>query len=298
MNDFGSQNMIGALKRVIVSPPNEKMGTASPDFWHYLGPIDYAKAVEEHAAFVALLERHGAEVISMPPPAGSGLMDLMFAHDASVVTRHGVVLMRMGKIPRRGEEAVHRALYERLGIPILGQITEPGTMESGDFLWLREDLLAVGLGTRTNEEGVRQLRTLFDPLGIEVRTFDLSTYRGPKACMHIMTTASLLREDLALVVRPLLPPGLGQLLAELGFDQIEAPMDEFEESNGISSNILALAPNRCVMVDGFPKTKATIAGRGCRIETYSGEEICVKAEGGPTCLTRPLLRLWPPGSAE
>jgi N-dimethylarginine dimethylaminohydrolase len=291
MSDFGSQNMIGELKRVIVSPPCEEIASASPEDWHYLDKIDFPKAKEEHAAFVALLKRHDIDVIDMTAPEGSGLMDLMFAHDASVVTRRGAILMRMGKIPRRGEEAVHRSLYERLGIPILGEIEAPGTAESGDFLWLREDLLAIGCGTRTNPEGIRQIRALLKPLGVEVRPFDLSDYGGPKACMHIMTTASLLREDLVLVVRPLLPPALGELLDELGFEQIEAPMDEFDAGNGISANILALRPNHCVMVNRFPKTKAAIEARGCEIETYAGEEICVKAEGGPTCLTRPLLRL-------
>jgi N-dimethylarginine dimethylaminohydrolase len=291
MNEFGSQNMIGELKRVIVSPPSAEIGTASPEFWHYYGQIDAYGAAVEHTVFVAMLVREGIDVISMAPRPGSGLMDLMFAHDASVVTNHGAVLMRMGKLARRGEEAVHRALYERLGIPILGQIEEPGTAEAGDFLWLRPDLLAIGLGTRTNAEGVRQVRELFEPLGIEIRTFDLSEYRGPKACMHIMTTASLLREDLALVVRPLLPRALGELLDELGFEQIEAPTDEFESSNGISANVLAIRPGHCFMVEGYHKTQAAMESRGCIVETFAGQEICVKAEGGPTCLTRPLLRL-------
>lgn len=290
MSEYGAQNMVGTLRRVAVSPPAAEIGDASPGFWHYLDTIDAREATREHRAFVELIERHGIEVATMSAPAGSGLMDLMFAHDASIVTRHGAVLMRMGKLPRRGEEAVHRALYDRLGIPVLGTIDAPGTMEAGDCLWLRDDLLAIGLGPRTNPEGVRQLRALLAPMGVEIRTFDLIDYGGPKACMHIMTTVSLLGETLALVVPPLLPAGLGELLDELGFDQIEAPMDEFEASNGISANILAIAPNHCLMVDGSPRTRAAIERAGCTIEVYSGHEICVKAEGGPTCLTRPILR--------
>ena len=166
----------------------------------------------------------------------------------------------------------------------------PGTAEGGDCLWVDEKDLAVGCGFRTNTDGIAQLARMLEPLGVAVHAFDLPVWTGAQACLHLMSLVSLLDRDLAIVNAPLLPVRLYQLFEERGVRMVQAPPAEFERSGGMSLNVLALAPRNCVMVAGYPETERVLREAGCEIKTFEGDELCVKMEGGPTCLTRPVLR--------
>ena len=128
------------------------------------------------------------------------------------------------------------------------------------------------------------------PFTSSVEAFDLPVYQGREACLHLMSVISLLDHDLALVYLPLFPTRLLQLLEREAVTCLAAPEEEFTQSRGLSVNVLALGPRHCVMIEGFPKTEALLRQAGCKLETFPGDELCLKAEGGPTCLTRPLLR--------
>ena len=65
---------------------------------------------------------------------------------------------------------------------------------------------------------------------------------------------------------------------------------DFMDSNGLCLNVLALSPSNLIMVDGFDDTKKRLEDAGCNVVTFDGSELCIKAEGGPTCLTRPIYR--------
>ena len=105
-----------------------------------------------------------------------------------------------------------------------------------------------------------------------------------------MSLISIVDEKKALVRLPLLPIGLVQLLEKKGYDLIEAPEDEFIASEGLNINVLAIKPSVCVMISGFPKTKIALEKIGVTVHTFDGESLCIGCEGGPTCLTRPILR--------
>ena len=170
---------------------------------------------------------------------------------------------------------------------MLGTITAPGTLEGGDVAWLDEHTLAVGHTYRTNEEGIKQLTTLLQPLGVEVITVPLPHYKGPEDVFHLMSILSPVDKDLAVVYSPLMPIVFRNLLLKRGYQLVEVPDEEFES---MGCNVLALAPRECLMVDGNPKTKAALENAGCKVTVYKGEEISVKGGGGPTCLTRPIYR--------
>ena len=95
------------------------------------------------------LEDTGAEIVCLPAADGLSL-DTVYVHDASFITDHGALLMRMGKPARADEPACHAELYRALGIPILGGVEAPGTIEAGDIVWLDARTLLVGQGYRTN----------------------------------------------------------------------------------------------------------------------------------------------------
>ncbi len=286
---IGAQDMVSPLRRVLVRRPGPALFNADPALWHYARPLNAAALTSQFDAFIHILESTGPEIHWLPE-AGDGLADSIFSHDPSLMTRRGAVLMRMGKVLRRPEVELHAAAYESLGIPILGRIEAPGTVEAGDCLWLDEATLAVGRGVRTNQAGIDQLARILSPLGVAVHGFDLPLWAGEEACLHLMSIISLLDRDLALVYKPLLPVAFHRLLQERGIAMAEAPEDEFLGSAGLCINVLATAPRHGVMVAGYPKTRAAMEAAGATIEVFPGDELCLPCEGGPTCLTRPVLR--------
>lgn len=253
---------------------------------NYLGKPDLAKSVIEYEQFERLLKQEGTTIHYLPAN-DSVNMDSIYCRDASIATDKGMIICRMGKSGRANEPAAERDAFERNGIPILGVITSPGTLEGGDVAWLDQTTLAVGHTYRTNGEGIRQLKAFLNPIGVEVVVADLPHYKGPGDVFHLMSILSPVDKDLAVVYSPLMPVAFREYLLERGFTLVEVPEDEFES---MGCNVLATAPRQCLMVSGNPKTKNLLEQNGCIVHEYDGNEISVKGGGGPTCLTRPILR--------
>ncbi|MGF9692420.1 arginine deiminase family protein [Rhizobium sp. 0TCS1.26] len=289
MNDYGSQAMSTPLTRVLMRRPGDSLRAAKAADWHYGPTFDAEKAIVQHARFAELVERGGAEIIWIED-TGDGLADSMFTHDPSLMTDRGAVILRMGKALRQNEPQMHADAYRAAGIPILGTIVAPGTVEGGDCVWVDDKTLAVGRGVRTNQAGIEQLSAILAPLGVEVLGYDLPLWLGEEACLHLMSVISPLAEKLALVHAPLMPAAFYMLLKERGYTLIHAPEADFASSNGLNLNVLPLSPGKVIMVDGFPATKAAMEAHGCTVETFEADALCIACEGGPTCLTRPVLR--------
>ena len=237
-------------------------------------------------ALVALLRAAGAEVLYHDEPQPSHA-DAIYTFDPALVTDQGALILSMGKSLRRGEEAAMARRFDALGIPLLYTLHGEARAEGGDLLWVDHDTLAVGQGFRTNALGLQQLREALTPLGVTVLPVDLPYFTGPDACLHLLSLISIVDEHLAVVYPPLLAVPFWQELQRRGFRFIEVPDAEFAS---MAPNVLALSPGRCVMLEGNPITQSRLEDAGCRVDTYRGSEISLKAEGGPTCLTRPILR--------
>jgi len=278
--------MVDPLRVVAVRRPDEAFSVDDPHRWHYASSPDTDEARREHDAFIDLIKDFGAEVLYHDEELPE-LADSIYVHDPAIVTDAGAIILRMGKLLRRGEEEAIERFFERHGVPILGRLEGVAIAEGGDLLWLDRDTLAAGQGYRTNSEGLRQLRKALSPLGAEVIPVALPEYGGPEACLHLMSLISMIDHDLAVIYRPLLPKQLQRLLEERGIGFVEVPDKEFET---MGPNVLALAPRECLMLDGNPETKRHLEAAGCKVRTYIGNEISLKSEGGPTCLTRPILR--------
>jgi len=283
---FGAQSMVTPLRRVLVKRPEDDFAVADPVAWHYAGRPELDAARREHEELVAVLAGCGAEVVDHPEPQ-AGRADAIFVFDPALVTERGAVILRMGKELRRGEEDAMARRLAALGIPILATLDGEARAEGGDLLWLDRGTLAAGQGFRTNREGLRQLRRALAPSGVEVLPVELPYWTGPDACLHLLSLISLVDDDLAVVHPPLLPVSFWRLLRDRGIRLIEVPEQELPTQ---APNVLALAPRRCLMLEGNPVTRARLEAAGCEVLTYRGREISLKAEGGPTCLTRPLWR--------
>jgi N-dimethylarginine dimethylaminohydrolase len=214
----------------------------------------------------------------------------VFTHDPSLMTDHGALILSMGKALRSAEPALHEAAYRELGIPVLGRVDPPGQVEGGDCVWVDDKTLAIGRGVRTNQDGIQQVANLLAPHGISVYGYDLPLWHGEEACLHLMSVISPLADDLALVFSPLLPAPFYQMLRARGITLVEGDADEFHASNGLSLNVLPTSPRQVIAVAGFPKTKAAMEAAGCTVKTFEADALCIACEGGPTCLTRPILR--------
>jgi dimethylargininase len=280
---FGAQSMTAPLRKVMLRAPGAAFGRAFDDAAHgFLHPVDLHRAQRQHAALADLLTSLGVEVVVLAE-AGLG-PDSVYVFDPLLVTDRGAVALRMGKPTRRGEEAALESWTDAAGIPTLGSIDSPGTVEGGDTFWLRPDLLCVGRSLRTNSEGAAQLARI---VGGRVEVFDVPWWHGPAEVLHLLSVISPVADDLAVVFRPLLPAGLAVLLDELSVRTIAVPDAEFET---LGCNVLAVRPGVVVVADGNPETSAALAAAGVEVHALDLSEIGLNGSGGPTCLTRPVLR--------
>jgi N-dimethylarginine dimethylaminohydrolase len=286
---FGSQSMASPLKRVLMRSAGSAMRGADPSAWHYGPGFDAERAAEQHQALAGLVAASGA-AIEWLDDAEDGLADSVFTHDPSLVSDQGAIILSMGKTLRRAEPSLHEAAYRRMGVPILGRVEDPGTVEGGDCVWVDAGTLAIGRGVRTNQHGIQQVANMLSPHGIEVYGYDLPLWHGEEACLHLMSVISPLADDLALVYAPLLPAAFYQMLKARGIELVAGDPEEFHDSFGLSLNVLPTAPREVIAVAGFPKTKAAMEAAGCRVKTFEADALCIACEGGPTCLTRPVLR--------
>ncbi len=289
MTTYGSQAMATQLRRVLMRRPGPSLAQADPQRWHYGPTFNGPKAIEQYKEFARLVEKSGAEILWMED-GGDGMADAMFTHDPSLMTDRGALILNMGKALRKGEPALHEAAYRAAGIPILGRLEEPGTVEGGDCIWVNDRLLAIGRGVRSNQHGIDQVREILAPLGITVMAFDLPLWAGEAACLHLMSVMSPLAEDLALVHAPLMPAAFYLMLRDMGITLLHAPEAEFAASFGLNLNVLPVSPRQVIAVDGFPGTRAVMEAAGCTVETFAADALCIACEGGPTCLTRPVWR--------
>lgn len=285
---YGVSSMVAPLRRVAVRRPTALL-SADHERWHYRRPIEPDRVLDEHAQLVAAMAAAGVEVEWMDDDPDE-LADSVFTFDPTFMLPTGALLLRPGKALREPEVHVHERYYRQAGIPIVGRIEAPGTVEGGDLMWMDERTLAVALGTRTDEAGWEQLRDLVAPLGIEARPYVLPALEDPEACLHLLSVVNPLDVDLALVHRPLLPERLAEDLTSMGYELLDVPANEFEASFGLNLNVLPVAPRQCLAIAGFPATHALVRDAGCDVVTFDGEALCVNCEGGPTCLTRPILR--------
>jgi N-dimethylarginine dimethylaminohydrolase len=288
--DFGSFNEYGRLSKVALRKPNaafvsdQKIDAEWRDLNYHTRP-NLASAAKEYAAFEKLFTDIGTEVIALP--AGDGLtLDALYTRDALVVTPRGLVIPRMGKPQRRNESHVNSAALTKLGVPIAGELSGDAKLEGGDLVWLDNQTLLAGVGYRTNLEGVHQLQALCGK-DVEVYWFDLPHFKGRSDVFHLMSVLSPIDRDLAVVYPPLMPVRLVELFEKRGINFVEVPQQEFDS---MGCNVLAIAPRHVVSVAGNPETVRRLQAVGAKVEVIVADDISRKGEGGPTCLTRPLVR--------
>lgn len=283
-------NEYGRLKRVALRRPEQAMlSQAKIDAeWkplNYHTRPDFDVAVAEHKRLVEIIHGVGAEVIYLPAQE-SLTMDSLYVRDAATLCAKGIILCNMGKPARAAEPGVHGEHFRKAGIPIAGAITGEGKVEGGDIIWLDQRHVGIARGYRTNAEGIRQFKEIVGP-DVHVEVAVLPHYKGPSDVFHLMSIISPLDEKLQLVYSPLMPVTFREWLLDHGHQLVEVPDAEFAS---MGCNVLAIAPREVVMVKGNPETQRRMESAGCKVHVIDADAISVPGEGGPTCLTRPLIR--------
>jgi len=280
MADFGVTSMVGELASVAVRPPSMRGDYAVA---HWTQPIDLDRLAEQHAQFVALLERLGCGVVQLDPV--DDMPDAIFTYDPCFVVGGGFIEFQGAKAVRAGEPPLLASELRELGIPLIGRLTGKATADGGDMFWLDDHTLAVGRSYRTNDAAIEQLREMLEP-GVQIEAFDLPHDMGPEYCLHLMSVVSPVREDLAVVYERLAPIRLLESLRSRGVELVPLPESDY---SSLGCNILTIRPGVVVIASGNDATVELLRNRGVDVHVYEASEIS-KGEGGPTCLTRPLLR--------
>jgi dimethylargininase len=278
---YGCDNMVAKLERVLVRRPDE----ASCSLWAEYGwrsEPDFEKLLHEHDELCALLESAGAEVV-YGGPVMHGL-DAIYTFDPAIVSHDGAIILRPGKDLRLPEAAAVADDMAAAGIPILARLEAPATADGGDTIWLDDRTLLVGRGYRTNSAGIAALRAALPD--VDVIEFDLPYFHGSDEVMHLLSLVSPVSHDAAVAYLPLMPVRLVQLLEARGIRLIGVPDEEFET---MGPNVLALEPGVALALERNRETRRRLEQVGIEVLTYAGTELS-KGDGGPTCLTRPLLR--------
>lgn len=289
---YGCQSMVGKMETVLLKRPSEafigqeNLNNTYEKFC-YFGCPDYEKTLVEYEAFEKIIKDNVENVYYLPQDNRTGL-DSIYTHDPLKVTKKGAIYFPMGKELRSKEFQATEEYLKSIGVPTLGYITSPGKMEGGDIVWLDEKTVAIGRGYRTNDEGIRQFKELVKDFVDEIIVVQMPHGDGVDACLHLMSIISMVADDLAVVYSKYMPVFFRELLISRGIKLVEVNDKEYDY---LGSNVLALAPRICVVIDGNPEITNSLIAEGCTVYTYEGHEMSFKGTGGPTCLTCPITRI-------
>ena len=283
--------MVSPLKKVLMKKPQNFMSQVNLQKWNYTPSLNQEIINENYNEFYKIIKNSGAKIVDLKlKNENEELCDSIFTHDPSLVINDGAIILNMGKNLRKKETEEHINFYNKEKIPIIGKIINNGTAEGGDCLWINEKTLLVGQSHRTNKFGIEQLSNILNSHSIKLVPIKLPKYSNENSCFHLMSLISMLDNDLAIGCLSLLPTDLTNLLNKNNIKIIGIPENEYFESKTLAVNILALSPRNLISMKGYPRTFDLLSKYGCKINLFSGNELCIKAEGGATCLTRPICR--------
>ena len=288
---FNCNNMVDPIKRIILKHPkdafiNQNKIDSEYRSLNFLGAPDLKESSKEFKHFTKILNSFDIKLHFIEKDDLTTI-DSIYTHDPLIISNSGAIICNMGKKSRIHEKVAIKNFLKSKNIPILGEITDPGKLEGGDIVWINQNTIAVGMGYRTNMDGIKQLSKLLTDIVEEIIPVPLPHWNGPEDCLHLMSNLSPIDHNLFLVYPRLLPVNFIEYLLENNIELINVPDEEYET---MACNVLAVAPKKVIMIEGNPLTKKLLEKNNVKVYTYKGSEISLKGSGGPTCLTKPLFR--------
>mgnify|MGYP001234501583 FL=1 len=291
---FNCNNMVDPIKKILLNHPknaffNQNKINSEFKELNFFDAPDYNESLNEYEAFIDILKFHNIDLYFLDKN-NTNTIDSIYAHDPFIISNDGAIICNMGKKNRISEIENVKIFLKNNEIPILGEISAPGKLEGGDIVWIDKYNIAIGIGYRSNIEGAKQLGEILSGCVKNIIPVPLPHWNGPNDCLHLMSNLSPIDSNLFLVFSKLLPVQFIQYLKENKIELIEVPFKEYET---MACNVLAIAPREVIMLEGNPITKNLLENENVIVHTYKGSEISLKGAGGPTCLTKPFLRLLP-----
>lgn len=293
---WGCNNDVGQLRMVLMHRPGDEMNVVDPSKklndigawgdvkagWYWRGPElpDFDEMRSQHDEYVKVLREEGAEVVYLDKCA-EGKMKSVYCRDSVIAVDGGAIVTRMGPPIRRGEELPVTRTLANLGMPILRTISGTGLMEGGSFAFLNPTNAVVGISSRVNEEGARQVEEILNAQGVTLHRVDLTGYR-----LHLDGNFVMIDTHTAFLNPTLLPFTFLEKLEELGIQMVDVSPDDHP---GVL-NVLATRPGRVIVGHGISERtqeKLEKAGISTRYVEY---DKVAQGGGGLHCSTGPLIR--------
>ena len=243
-----------------------------------IGTVDFDRAAQQHAAFVAALAAGGARIIELPFVHGA--YDSVFAKDSALLLeRRGVrraLLARLRHPERQPEEAARAEFYERHGYEVVRPPADP-SWEGGDLVVLPSGRGAfLGHGPRSRPEAAAWLERHLDAPVTPLELRDPALYHLDMAlavlpdgtalvCEHALAASSLHRLERAFGIREVVTvpradalafglnlvavartivcgarvPRIARIVKARGFSCRVVPLDQFHLAGGSAACLVA-----------------------------------------------------------
>ncbi|MFX1517110.1 MAG: arginine deiminase family protein [Promethearchaeota archaeon] len=300
---FGSLSEIGKLHTVLMHRPGQEISSVTPENLTYYGfraKPDLKGIQNEFDNFTNILKDEGVKVVLFSSLINESqlipsLPNLYFTRDILAIMDIGLIVMNMG-IPGRLKEplVMKRALQQQ--IPIAAEISPPGKLEGGDFVFLDEHTLSVGYGPRTNLEGIAQLSHGLTKSQVD----EVISVPLPPYVIHLDQVFSVVGSNLCIVHEPSLVydhahiDKKGEMIRMPFLDYLKSKEFEIipvnkDEVMQFGANVCAIEPGKIIIYEWNTRIITELEKHSVDVIPIQGTEL-VKGGGGPHCMTCPILR--------
>lgn len=283
MDECFVKNSIGILKKVLLCPPDymklQPINVIAEKWINENNQINIEKCIKEHKALIQAYEENGVEVVLMNPD--KVLTNEVFARDFGACIREGYILGKFKKSIRNGETEAYKRKMEELGIPCVAKVTK-GFFEGGDFWFLDDNTLAIGVIARTNETAIEEIKEQISKFG-----YNIIPVKCAEENLHLDMCFNIVDEKLAVVCKKALPESFIKILEEKNYSLIDIPQEGVFKHY---CNLQALGKRRVISLKSNEEVNKTLEEFGIKVIQLELSEI-LKSGGGPHCMTFPLERI-------
>lgn len=281
MENMYVKNSTGVLKKVLMCRPTYLKPVPINEIakkWENT-TLDIEKLEAEHKLMIKAYEDNGVEVVLLD--TDPRMTNSVFARDFGGCIREGYILGRFRESIRFFEREAYKNKMAELEIPIVAECTE-GLFEGGDFTFLDENTLAIGMAARSNAKGIEEIQDQLKKFGYKVIEIPLDG-----KYLHFDLCFNMIDDKLALAYREALPEDFLKLIDKMAIETIDVPPESIFE---LGCNVQVLGNGRVISLKKNTYANEEMKKRGIKVIEVDITEI-VKAGGGPHCMTFPLKRL-------
>ncbi|AND83590.1 nitrate reductase [Clostridium tyrobutyricum] len=277
------KNSTGVLKKVLLCPPNymklQPINVIADKWIKENNGLNIEKCIKEHNDLIKAYEENGVEVVLMKPEAK--LTNEVFARDFGGCIREGYILGNFKEPIRYGETIAYKSKMEELGIPCVAKVSK-GYFEGGDFWFLDDNTLAIGVIARTDETAIIEINDQISKFGYEIIPVKCSEEN-----LHLDMCFNIVDEKIAVACKATLPDSFLRTLEERDFKLIDIPQEGVFKHH---CNLQALGNKRVISLKSNVEVNRKLKELGIKVIELDLEEV-LKSGGGPHCMTFPLERI-------